>query len=86
MKRILKKTWAVITCNLGSLLLFEAGYRIASFVLMTQLIHAAVDFSLKQQKFSYLTAENFGEFFLPLHLCLLYFFCCCFSCFCCFFN
>ena len=62
MKRILKKTWAVITCNLGSLLLFEAGYRIASFVLMTQLIHAAVDFSLKQQKFSYLTAENFGEF------------------------
>lgn len=59
MKRILKKTWAVLRYNLGSLLLFETGYRIASFFLVMQLTHRAVNFSLKKQEFSYLTAENF---------------------------
>ena len=62
MKDILKKTWAVIKYNMGSLVLFEIGYRIAVFFLMMQLVHGAVNFSLKQQNFSYLTAENYGQF------------------------
>lgn len=62
MRENLKKTWMIIKFNMGSLLLFEAGYRIAVFFLVMQLVHAAVEFSLKQQKFSYLTAENYGKF------------------------
>ena len=49
MKDNLKKTWTVIKFNMGSLVLFEIGYRIAVFFLMMQLVHAAVEFSLKQQ-------------------------------------
>ena len=74
MKRILKKTWAVLRYNLGSLLLFETGYRIASFFLVMQLTHRAVNFSLKKQEFSYLTAENFVRFLSsPLSILLLLF-------------
>lgn len=62
MKRILRKTWAVMKYNMGSLLVFETGYRIGSFFLVVQAVQAAVDFSLKQQNFSYLTAENYLQF------------------------
>lgn len=73
MRNILKKTWAVIKYNMGSLLLFEAGYRIAVFFLTMQMVHGAVTFVLKKQNFSYLTAENYGEF-LASPLCILLFF------------
>ena len=48
--------------NIRSLLIFEAGYRAATFFLVMQLVRFFVDFSLKQQGFSYLTAENYKEF------------------------
>ena len=73
MRNILKKTWAVIKYNMGSLLLFETGYRIAVFFLTMQMVHGAVTFVLKKQNFSYLTAENYGEF-LASPLCILLFF------------
>ena len=62
MKKILKQTWKTITYNIRSLLIFEAGYRAATFFLVMQLVRFFVDFSLKQQGFSYLTAENYKEF------------------------
>ncbi len=73
MRNILKKTWAVIKYNMGSLLLFETGYRIAVFFLTMQMVHGAVTFVLKKQNFSYLTAENYGEF-LTSPMCILLFF------------
>ena len=62
MKKFLRQTWKIIRYNIGSLLIFEAGYRVASFFLVMQLVRFLVDFSLKQQGFSYLTAENYKEF------------------------
>lgn len=62
MKKILNETWKVIRYNIGNLLLFEAGYRVATFFLVMQLVRFLVDFSLKQQRFSYLTPENYKEF------------------------
>ena len=62
MKKILKQTWKTIRYNIRSLLIFEAGYRAATFFLVMQLVSFFVDFSLKQQGFSYLTAENYKEF------------------------
>ena len=62
MKKILKQTWKTIRYNIRSLLIFEAGYRAATFFLVMQLVRFFVDFSLKQQGFSYLTAENYKEF------------------------
>ena len=62
MKRILKHTWKAVRYNLGNLLLFETGYRILTFFLTMQIIEKAVDISLEHQGFSYLTAENYGEF------------------------
>lgn len=62
MKKILKQTWKTIRYNIRSLLIFEAGYRAATFFLVMQLVRFFVDFSLKQQRFSYLTAENYKEF------------------------
>ena len=62
MKKILKQTWKTIRYNIRSLLIFEAGYRAATFCLVMQLVRFFVDFSLKQQGFSYLTAENYKEF------------------------
>ncbi len=62
MKKILSYTWKAVRYNLGDLLLFETGYRILTFFLAMQMIDHAIDFSLKQQAFSYLTAENYGEF------------------------
>lgn len=62
MKKILKQIWKTIRYNIRSLLIFEAGYRAATFFLVMQLVRFFVDFSLKQQGFSYLTAENYKEF------------------------
>lgn len=62
MKKNLKQTWKTIRYNIRSLLIFEAGYRVATFFLVMQLVRFFVDFSLKQQGFSYLTAENYKEF------------------------
>ena len=61
MKKILGHTWKAVSYNLGNLLLFEIGYRILTFFLAMQMIDHAIDFSLKRQGFSYLTAENYGE-------------------------
>lgn len=62
MKKILRHTWKIIRYNLGSLLLFETGYRILSFFLTMRLIEGAIELSLERRGFSYLTAENYGEF------------------------
>ena len=64
MKKFLKQTWKTIRYNIRSLLIFEAGYRVASFFLVMQLVRFLVDFSLKQQGFSYLTAENYPNYAL----------------------
>lgn len=72
MKKILKQTWKTIRYNIRSLLIFEAGYRAATFFLVMQLVRFFVDFSLKQQGFSYLTAENYKEFLqYPLSIVFL---------------
>ena len=72
MKKILKQTWKTIRYNIGSLLIFEAGYRVTTFFLVMQLVRFLVDFSLKQQGFSYLTAENYKEFLqYPLSILFL---------------
>ena len=62
MKKILRHTWKTIKYNLGSLLLFETGYRILSFFLTMRLVKTAIEISLSKQGFSYLTAENYGAF------------------------
>ena len=62
MKKILRHTWKTIKYNLGSLLLFETGYRILSFFLTMRLVKTAIETSLSKQGFSYLTAENYGAF------------------------
>ena len=62
MKKFLKQTWKTIRYNIRSLLIFEVGYRVVSFFLVMQLVHFLVDVSLKQQGFSYLTAENYKKF------------------------
>lgn len=62
MKKILRHTWKTIKYNLGSLLLFETGYRILSFFLTMRLVKTAIEISLSKQGFSYLTAENYEAF------------------------
>ena len=62
MKKILRHTWKAIKYNLGSLLLFETGYRILSFFLTMRLVKTAIEISLSKQGFIYLTAENYGAF------------------------
>ena len=55
-----------------SLILFETGYRTASFLLVMHAVSAAVNYSLKAQNFSYLTAENYLKFLAsPLSIVLL---------------
>lgn len=83
MKGILSQMWRAIRYNIGSLLLFEAGFRTAVFFLMIQAAEKCVGLSLSYQGFSYLTAENYREFlaspvsllclFLLLLLLLLFF-------------
>ena len=46
MKKILRHTWKTIKYNLGSLLLFETGYRILSFFLTMRLVKTAIEISL----------------------------------------
>ena len=62
MKKILRHTWKAIKYNLGSLLLFETGYRVLTFFLTLRLVQIAIESSLSHQGFSYLTAENYGAF------------------------
>lgn len=62
MKKILRHTWKTVRYNLGSLLIFETGYRILSFFLAMRLVKTAIEISLSHQGFSYLTAENYGAF------------------------
>lgn len=64
--------WRAVKKNMVSLLLFETGYRTASFLLVMHAVSAAVDYSLKAQNFSYLTAENYLKFLAsPLSVVLL---------------
>lgn len=58
----IKSMWKMINYNMISLLLFEAGYRVATFLIITNLTSTAVNYSLKKRNFSYLTAENFHKF------------------------
>ena len=58
MKKILRHTWKAIKYNLGSLLLFETGYRVLTFFLTLRLVQIAIESSLSHQGFSYLTAEK----------------------------
>ena len=62
MKKILRHTWKAIKYNLGSLLLFETGYRVLTFFLTLRLVQMAIETSLSHQGFSYLSAENYGAF------------------------
>ena len=62
MKLVLNNMKNIIKKNLRSLILFELGYRVATFLIVTNLTSAAVGYSLKLRKFSYLTAENFIKF------------------------
>ena len=62
MKLRIKSMWKMIKYNMISLLLFEAGYRVATFLIITNLTSTAVNYSLKKRNFSYLTAENFHKF------------------------
>lgn len=62
MRRLLTIWRRNISRNAGSLLLFEALYRIATFSLIYAAAERAVRFSLKQQGYSYMTAENYAEF------------------------
>ena len=72
MRAILKQTWRIIRYNIGSLLLFEIGYRVTTFFLVMQFVRLLMDISLKQQDFSYLTAENYREFLqYPLSIVFL---------------
>ena len=62
----IKSMWKMIKYNMISLLLFEAGYRVATFLIITNLTSTAVNYSLKKRNFSYLTAENFIADFIFL--------------------
>ena len=52
MKKILRHTWKTVRYNLGSLLIFETGYRILSFFLAMRLVKTAIEISLSHQGFS----------------------------------
>lgn len=62
MKEILNKSWVFIKTNFVSLLLFEFVYKIATTAIILFIMDNGVSLSLKQNKFSYLTAENFVQF------------------------
>lgn len=73
MGQIFKNMWKAVRKNIISLLLFEAGYRTASFLLVIHCVSWAVDYSLRTRNFSYLTAENFLQFLTnPLSVLLLF--------------
>ena len=62
MKHILKIVWRIGKKNGISLILFEILYRTAVMMTGGWMLNRVVAFLLRQQKFSYLTAENYGEF------------------------
>jgi len=62
MRKILRKSWAVIKINIISLLLFEFVYRVATFIIIIGLMEYGISVSLKNSNYSYLTAENFLDF------------------------
>ena len=62
MKRVLTICWRNLKRNAGSLLLFEILYRIPAFCLIYFMAECAVRFSLEQQGYSYMTAENYIQF------------------------
>lgn len=62
MKRLLITCWRLIKKNAGSLFVFEILYRIPAFCLIYFLAGWAVRFSLEQQGYSYMTAENYTQF------------------------
>lgn len=61
MKNFVKTAWRILWYNKFALLLYEISYRIASTVLVVIFARFAIDFTLEQQKISYITAENFGK-------------------------
>lgn len=72
MKEILKKSWGLIKTNFISLLLFEFVYKIATFAIILFIMDFGVSLSLRQNNFSYLTAENFAQFLKsPITILLL---------------
>lgn len=72
MKQIFRSMLKAVKKNMVSLILFETGYRTASFLLVMHAVSAAVNYSLKTQNFSYLTAENYLKFLAsPLSVVLL---------------
>lgn len=72
MKRLLTACWRIIKKNAGSLFLFEILYRIPAFCLIYFLAGCAVRFSLEQQGYSYMTAENYTQFIRhPITLLLI---------------
>lgn len=62
MKRFLKRVYRLFRKNWISLVGFEICYRIAISILIAQFSNFIIEFSLKQQNYSYLTAENYVDF------------------------
>ena len=62
MKHILKIVWKIGKKNGVSLILFEVLYRTAVMMAGGWMLNRLVAFLLRQQKFSYLTAENYDRF------------------------
>ena len=72
MRTFLKDVFRIWKINGVSLFLFELIYRIAASAAIMNLTELFISISLKQQKFSYLTAENYVAFISnPLTLVLL---------------
>lgn len=62
----------IIKKNMINLLIFEIMYRTAAFLISGYFMQTVIDFSLKKQGYSYLTAENYGKFiFHPLSVVLI---------------
>jgi len=83
MGEIFSSLWKTLKKNMVGILLFELAYRTATVMIIIQCTQMAINFSLKQQGFSYLTEENFAAFlghpisigleFLIILLILLFF-------------
>ena len=72
MRTFLKDVYRIWKLNGISLFLFELIYRVATSAVIIRLTDWFISISLKQQKYSYLTAENFVKFIChPLTLILL---------------
>ena len=72
MRKLFGRLYYIVKKNMGSLLVFEIMYRTATFLLSGYCVQKAIDFSLKKQGFSYLTAENYTSFILhPLSVALV---------------